>query len=164
MGGTQAQLEKVSEQKQEVDEQKGQTLETMSNVVTQLTQKIKDQKLKLKEPIKDLKYVLRPKYKELGEEYKDKKSRYEHEKHNEEKEINHNRTAVKDLEEECARDETRWHQTNARMQISQVQDSRLRPVEIREPVSGKMCQSYKELYGTRIKSLADETDKMRKIQ
>ena len=39
-----------------------------------------------------------------------------------------------------------------------------RAVEIREPVSGKLCKSYKELYGTRIKSLADETDKMRKIQ
>jgi len=161
---TQAQLEQLSEQKAEVDVQKGHTLEQMSQIVMELTQKIKDQKLKLKEPIKDLKYVLRPKYKELGEEYKEKKGRYEHEKHNEEKEINTNRAAVKDLEEECSRDETRWHQTNARMQISQVLDSRLKPVDIREPVSGKNCKSYKELYATRIKSLQDETDKMRKIQ
>jgi len=161
---TQSQLEQLSEQKEQVDVQKGQILEQMSEIVMELTQKIKDQKLKLKEPIKDLKYVLRPKYKELGEEYKEKKSRYEHEKHNEEKEIIANRTAVKDLEEECARDETRWHQTNARMQMAQVLDSRLRSVEIREPVSGKMCKSYKELYATRIKSLQDETDKMRKIQ
>jgi len=165
---TQAELAKVSTQKQEVDEQKGHTLEQMSNIVMELTQKIKDQKLKLKEPIKDLKYVLRPKYKELGEEYKDKKSQYEHEKHNEEKEINSVRTAVKDLEEECIRDETRWHQQNARMQINQVLDLRLKPIERREPGKEdsvqKPAKSYKELYSMRQKTLQEETDKVRKIQ
>merc|ERR1712046_127764 len=95
---------------------------------------------------------------------KEKKSIYEHQKHNEEKEINTNRNAVKDLEEECARDETRWHQTNARMQITQVLDSRLSAIDAREPKSGKQCKTYKELYSTRIKSLTEETDKMRKIQ
>jgi len=162
--GTQAQLEKVSEQKQEVDEQKGQTLETMSSVVTQLTQKIKDQKLKLKEPIKDLKYVLRPKYKELGEEYKEKKTKYDHAKHQETRDIEAIQTQVKDLEEECARDEMRWHQTNARMQVNQVLDSRLAPCSIKEPGSGATCRSYKELYTARIQSAQKETDKMRKMQ
>jgi len=161
---TQSQLEKISEQKQEVDEAKGQTLESMSRVVTELTQKIKDQKLKLKEPIKDLKYVLRPKYKELGEDYKEKKSRYEHEKHNEEKDIHALRQGVKDLEEECARDETRWHQTNAKMQIGQVLDNRLAAVEIKETDSGQVCRSYKDLYNMRIKTTQLETDRMRKKQ
>lgn len=162
---TQKELEKVSTQKQEVDEQKGHTLEQMSNIVMELTQKIKDQKLKLKEPIKDLKYVLRPKYKELGEEYKEKKSQYEHEKHNEEKEINGVRNAVKDLEEECIRDETRWHQQNARMQIVQVLDSRLKPLEQADlPPGQKRCKTYKELYQTRIKTLEEETKKMRTKQ
>lgn len=161
---TQAELEKVSSQKQEVDKRKGQTLEEMSHIVMELTNKIKDQKLRLKEPIKDLKYVLRPKYKELGEEYKEKKTQYEHEKHNEEKEINSIRNMVKDLEEECTRDETRWHQMNARMQISQVMDTRLKPVEIKEPVSGKACRNYKDLYNTRIQSVQQQTDQMRKVQ
>jgi len=161
---TQAQLENVSSAQQSVNESKGQTLEEMSHVVMELTQKIKDQKLKLKEPIKDLKYVLRPKYKELGEEYKDKKSQYEHEKHNEEREISKVKNEVRDLEEECTRDETRWHQQHARMQISQVMDTRLKQVDIQEPLSGKTCRSYKELYQVRIKAVQEETDKMRKIQ
>merc|ERR1712054_536917 len=117
---TEQELEKVSTKKQEVDEQKGQTLETMSSVVTQLTQKIKDQKLKLKEPIKDLKYVLRPKYKELGEEYKLKKGDFERAKLVEERELNDVKSDVRELEDICTRDETRWHQQNARMKISQV--------------------------------------------
>ena len=140
-------------QKQDVDERKGQSLDEMSQVVGELTQKIKDQKLKLKEPIKDLKYVLRPQYKELGETYKEKKSVYEHLKHSEEKEINAARNAVRDLEEECVRDETRWHQQNSKMQINAVMDSRLQPMEIREPSSGKVCKTYKELLGVRDKSL-----------
>lgn len=161
---TQSQLEQVSNAQQSVNESKGQTLEEMSHVVMELTQKIKDQKLKLKEPIKDLKYVLRPKYKELGEEYKLKKGDFERAKLVEERELNDVKSDVRELEDICTRDETRWHQQNARMKISQVMDTRLKPVDITEPLSGKQCRSYKELYQARISAVQKETDKMRKIK
>ena len=60
--------------------------------------------------------------------------------------------------------QTRWHQQNAKMQVSQVLDTRLKPCEIKEPSSGKVCKSYKELIGVRTKSVQEETDRMRKIQ
>ena len=111
----------------------------------------------------------------------------------EEKEINANRSAAKDLEEECARDETRWHQNNAKNVLASALESRLKPCNIREPTSGQeyhswtdphatltctltcilaltldlnqqVCTSYKELYNVRIKSLTNESEKMRKIQ
>merc|ERR1719408_866715 len=138
----------------------------MSHVVVDLTQRIKDQKLKLKEPIKDLKYVLRPQYKALGDDYKEKKTAYEHEKHNEEKDIQALRNSVKDLEEECARDETRWHQKNVKMQIEQVMDMRLKPVEppVVEPLTGEPCKSYRALYTVRKRAIDEETEKVRKLQ
>lgn len=163
---TQNELEKVSEQKMAVDTQKGQTLEQMSAVEMEMRGKIKEQKLKLKEPIKELKYVLRPKYKELGEQYKEKKQIYEREKHAEEKQIAGIKQEVKDLEEANSRDETRWHHMNARAQITAVMDSRLGPIAAgtKEPLSGTVCNSYKDLYTARLKALQVENDKMRKVK
>lgn len=164
---TQAQLDQISADTSSLNDQKGQSLEEMSNVVVELTQKIKDQKLKLKEPIKDLKYVLRPKYKELCEMYKLKKGEYDHEKGLLERAINEKRKDVHELENECTEEEKRWHIRNAQMQMQMVSDTRLRPIEgpgIKEPLTGKMCKTYKDLYNTRIKALDDETAKIRKAK
>eukprot|EP00002_Diphylleia_rotans_P014115 TRINITY_DN2747_c0_g1_i1.p1 TRINITY_DN2747_c0_g1~~TRINITY_DN2747_c0_g1_i1.p1 ORF type:complete len:612 (-),score=183.13 TRINITY_DN2747_c0_g1_i1:684-2519(-) len=120
---TQNQLEAVSEMKSQIDEDKGRTLEEISRVVAEITATIKDRKNRLAPQVKELRSQ-REKFQEVERDYLKKKAEYEAEASKLEAETSKLSSDLGSMNEECAREESKYHYLNCMVSIIDVNANR----------------------------------------
>jgi len=159
----QSKLEQVSEQAQVVNETKAMTLEEISRTVADINSTIKDKKGKLAPLIKELRQV-RTDFSELEKQYNQKKEVYEHTAVHLDSEREKLNTEVSAYNEECKREESRFHYLHAMMAST---NNLLRRAQLEDQGKnriGDAKQSYRELYQSRIQQQENLSKTLRERQ
>jgi len=117
-------IEKLSEEKQKVDGLKEDALKELSRVVSEIDAKVKDKKTNLAPHIKELRN-LRQKYQEIEAEYNEKKAGFDNVVMAVEGEKSRLETEVKEIEQVCVAEESRYHELQAQLHITDAQLARV---------------------------------------
>lgn len=163
---TQAKLEKMSKETATLDQTKGKTLEEISNIVTDITQTLKERKNKLAPQIKELRAV-RQRYQELEGAFLSQKGKYEHTAVGLETERSRLQKECDALQEECLREESRYHYLNSLSDIADGQLERVREEAKFERGEGRLLRNFKtwrELYQNKVQQQEQLAKQLRKQQ
>lgn len=163
---TQARLEKMSKETATLDQTKGKTLEEISNIVTDITQTLKERKNKLAPQIKELRAV-RQRYQELEGAFLSQKGKYEHTAVGLETERARLQKECDQLQEECLREESRYHYLNCLSDIADGQVDRVREEAKFERGEGRLLRDFKtwrELYANKVQQQEQLAKQLRKQQ
>jgi intraflagellar transport protein 81 len=141
-------LEEVSEKTMEVNKAKEISLEEISKTVEQINNIIKEKKGKLAPLIKELRQV-RTDFSQLESEYNEKKSLYESTAAGLDTERDKLHAEVTAYQDECKREESRYHYLNAMIESTKLILERARLEDAGKNRVGDANQSYRELYQSR---------------
>jgi len=165
-GETEQELNVVSQKASELNQSKSMTLEQISEIVRQLKEKLVQQKRKLAPQIQSLRAV-RETFKSIEQEYTEKKSIYENtavglesDRIKLENECNAN-------QQECLREESRFHYLNCLTAIADAQLSRVQDELRFQKGDGRLLRdfkSYKDLYNQKIQQQEQLSKELRKKQ
>eukprot|EP00753_Platysulcus_tardus_P022569 PLAT9780.1.p1 GENE.PLAT9780.1~~PLAT9780.1.p1 ORF type:complete len:685 (-),score=455.50 PLAT9780.1:89-2143(-) len=159
---TEDELVAVTAKKAKVDEDKGRTLEEIAEVVSQLNVKIKSWKHELAAPIQELRR-LRAVFTEVESRYTDKKGAYEAVAAGLESEKLALEAEAVAAQEDCLREEGRYHFLNT---LSSIADSHLERLEMEKRFDrgdGELLPefpTFRALYEDRVSFLKKEADKL----
>lgn len=156
-------LEEVSEKTMEVNQQKEISLEEISKLVEKINNQIKDKKGKLAPLIKDLRQV-RTEFSQLESEYNEKKSLYESTAAGLDTERDKLHAEVTAYQDECKREESRFHYLNAMIESTKIILERARLEDAGRNRVGEANQSYREMYQSRIQETENLSKKLRERQ
>jgi len=159
----QTKLEEVSEQAQVVNEEKALTLEEISRTVADINNTIKEKKGKLAPLIKELRQV-RADFSELEKQYNSKKEAYEHTAVHLDTEREKLSTEVGAYNDECKREESRFHYLHAMMASTRNLLRRAEREDENKNRIGDAQQSYRELYQSRIQQQENLSKTLRERQ
>jgi intraflagellar transport protein 81 len=135
-------MEKVSELTSEVNETKGKTLEEISKIVTDINQALKERKNRLAPQIKELRSV-RQRYQELEQEYLERKAVYENTAVGLDTERIKMEQECNAFQDDCLREESRYHYLNCLISIAEGQAERIRTEEEFERGNGKLLRDFR---------------------
>jgi intraflagellar transport protein 81 len=160
---TQRQLIEMSEKTAAVDQLKGATLEEISAMVEQIGREFKNKQMQLQPMMTELK-SLRQEYMEVESKHSDCKSTYdkvaiglEMDKQSMERECDA-------FQEECLREESRYHTLNCLVSISKIKLQRAEQEKKWNDGSGRMLRdfaSFKQLYTHKIAQQEQLTKQLR---
>ena len=164
--GTQRALEDMAEKTNQIDETKGLTLEQISTMVEHISREFKQQQAKLQPLMAELKKT-RVSYQDIEATYLDKKATYdkvavglEMEKAALEKECD-------TFQDECVREESRFHYLNALSSIARIKLDRAEQENKWQNGDGRMMRdipSFKDLYANKLTQQEQLTKQLRKRQ
>ena len=163
---TQDHLEKVSASTAHLNQTKGKTLEQISMVVTDINQQLKLRKNKLAPQIKDLRSV-RQKYQELEQGYLEKKAIYENTAVGLESERLKLEAECNAYQDECLREESRYHYLSSLIAIAQGHLDRVQQEVSFERGEKKFMRDwkcYKDMYQNKIQQQEQLSKELRKRQ
>mmetsp|Transcript_10773 Transcript_10773/g.26382 ORF Transcript_10773/g.26382 Transcript_10773/m.26382 type:complete len:672 (+) Transcript_10773:79-2094(+) len=156
-------LEQVSEKTSSVNKAKEMTLEEISRVVSEINQTIKEKKAKLAPLIKELRQV-RADFSQLEAEYSEKKSVYENTSVGLDADRDKLAVEVTAYQEECRREESRFHYLNAMIKSTNILLERAVNEDAGKNKIGEMGQSYRELYQSKIQQEENQSKILRERQ
>ena len=141
-------LEEVSEKTMEVNKATEISLEEISKTVEPINNIIKEKKGKLAPLIKELRQV-RTDFSQPESEYNEKKSLYESTAAGLDTERDRLHAEVTAYQDECKREESRYHYLNAMIESTKLILERARLEDAGKNRVGDANQSYRELYQSR---------------
>jgi len=156
----------MSKETATLDQTKGKTLDEISSIVTDITQTLKMRKNKLAPQIKELRAV-RQKYQALEGVYLTAKSKHEHTAIGLETERVRLEKECNQLQEECLREESRYHYLNSLADITDGQLARVREEAKFEAGEGRLLRNFKtwrELYANKVQQQEQLAKQLRKQQ
>lgn len=159
----QEQMERNSEQMSEANKDKEMSLEDISRNVEEINNTIKEKKSKLAPLIKELRQV-RSEFSTLESEYNEKKSLYESTAAGLDTERDKLTAEVTAYQDECNREESRYHYLNAMIESTKIILDRARLEDAGRNRVGESNQSYRELYQGRIQETENLSKKLREHQ
>merc|ERR1719238_125384 len=159
----QEQMERNSEQMSEANKDKEMSLEDISRNVEEINNTIKEKKSKLAPLIKELRQV-RTDFSQLESEYNEKKSLYESTAAGLDTERDKLSAEVTAYQDECKREESRYHYLNAMIESTKIILDRARLEDAGRNRVGESNQSYRELYQSRIQETENLSKKLREHQ
>lgn len=164
--GTQRALEEMAEKTNEIDQTKGLTLEQISTMVEQISREFKQKQSQLQPLMADLK-TTRAEFQDVEATYLDKKQHYDKvavgldmEKSALEKECDI-------FQEECMREESRFHYLNSLTTIARIKLDRAEQENKWQNGDGRMMRdfsSFKELYANKLTQQEQLAKQLRKRQ
>jgi intraflagellar transport protein 81 len=164
--GTQRALEEMAEKTAEIDQSKGMTLEQISTLVEQITREFKQRQGQLQPLMAELK-AMRSEYMDVEAMYNEKKGNYDKvaigldmEKSALEKECDN-------FQEECIREESRFHYLNSLTNIAKIKTERAEQEKKWQSGDGRMMRdfaSFKDLYANKLSQQEQMTKALRKKQ
>lgn len=163
---TQRALIEMTEKTAEIDQLKGATLEDISAMVESITREFKNKQQQLQPLIAELKSV-RQEYLDVESQYQEKKLSYEKvavgldmEKQSLEKDCTQ-------FQDECLREESRYHQLQNLISISKIRLSRVEQEKKWQAGQGRLMRDFaslKELYANKLAQQDQLTKQLRKRQ
>ena len=162
----QSRLEAASEQTAELDDLKGQTLDEISDLVRTITNKLEDKKVQLKPLIKELKDV-RKGFQEAEQAYQEKKARYDSVSVGLATERSMLEQECDELQDECLREESRYHYLNSMNGITAANLEKVQLEEKWQAGNGKLLPEFKgftDLYQNKIAQQENLSKALRKQQ
>lgn len=163
---TQRALVEMAEKTAEIDQMKGATLEEISSMVENITREFKSKQQQLQPIIAELKSV-RQEYLDVESQYQEKKMSYEKvavglemEKQALEKDCNQ-------FQEECLREESRYHQMQNMISITKIRLERCEQEKKWQNGTGRLMRDFaslKELYTNKLAQQDQLTKQLRKKQ
>jgi intraflagellar transport protein 81 len=163
---TEKRMQEVSEAQASVNEVKGKTLDEISKIVTDINQTLKERKNKLAPQIKELRAV-RQRYQEVEQEHLEKKALFENTAAGLETERIKLEQESQAFQDDCLREESRYHYLQCMMQIAEAHHQRVEQEVEFERGHGRLLrdfQSYKELYQHKISQQEGLMKELRKRQ
>ncbi len=164
--GTQRALEEMAEKTSEIDQTKGLTLEQISTMVEQISREFKAKQTQLQPLMATLK-ATRAEHQEIETVYQDKRATYdkvavglEMEKSSLEKECDV-------FQEECLREESRFHYLNSLTAIARIKLDRAEQESKWQKGEGRMMRdfaSFKDIYTNKLTQQELLTKQLRKRQ
>merc|ERR1719183_1016689 len=164
--GTEKRMQEVSEAQASVNEVKGKTLDEISKIVTDINQTLKERKNKLAPQIKELRAV-RQRYQEVEQDHLEKKALYENTAAGLETERIKLEQDCAAFQEDCLREESRYHYLQCMMQIADAHHERVQQEVEYERGHGRLLRdfrTYKELYKHKISQQEGLAKELRKRQ
>merc|ERR1711865_784490 len=129
---TEKKLQSVSEKQGDINMAKGKTLDEISKIVTDINQTLKERKNKLAPQIKELRAV-RQRYQEVEQDHLEKKALYENTAAGLETERIKLEQECAAFQEDCLREESRYHYLQCMMRIAEAHHERVeQEVELRK--------------------------------
>jgi len=166
-GATQEELEKVSAAKAEVDEVKGKTLEELSQVVAEINEKIKRRKNQLAPQIMKLR-KLRTEVRDKEANYLEKKTLYNNTKAGIDSDLGEVKANADVALKEAAHEESNFYYYESMCAIETVKLQRVADERSgrfhREMPDGTHVNSYRELYGQKVKQQDAAAKELRERQ
>lgn len=163
---TQRALIEMTEKTAEIDQLKGATLEDISAMVESITREFKNKQQQLQPLIAELKSV-RQEYLDVESQYQEKKLSYEKvavgldmEKQSLEKDCTQ-------FQDECLREESRYHQLQNLISISKIRLARVEQEKKWQAGQGRLMRDFaslKELYANKLAQQDQLTKQLRKRQ
>ena len=163
---TEDKLEQVSSLTAALNQTKGKTLEEISKIVTDINQALKERKNKLAPQIKELRSV-RGTYQELETAYLEKKGIFENTAAGLESERVKLEQECGSYQDECLREESRYHLLNCMMQKTTVDLERTRMEDKFSRNDGRLLPDFKtfsDLYQNKISQQQSLSQALRKHQ
>lgn len=163
---TEKRLQQVSETQGDVNEAKGKTLDEISKIVTDINQTLKERKNKLAPQIKELRAV-RQRYQEVEQDHLEKKALYENTAAGLETERIKLEQDCAAFQEDCLREESRYHYLQCMMRIAEAHHERVEQEVEYERGHGRLLRdfrTYKELYQHKISQQEGLAKELRKRQ
>ena len=163
---TQEELAKVSQAKSSTDTMKGKTLEEISAIVTDISAALKERKNKLAPQIKELR-ALRQRYQEVEQGYLEKKAIYDNTAVGLESERLKIEKACEAGQEECLREESRYHYLNCLEAVANAQLEKVKQEQEYSRGKGKLLRDFKnytELYNHKLQQQAALSKELHKRQ
>lgn len=161
---TQKALENMAEQTAEIDQTKGFTLEQMADLVTKIAKQVNERKSVLAPLVKELKSV-KAEYLEVETIYKDKKSHFDKVAVGFDMEKSQLEKDCDAFQEECLREESRFHYLNSLTNIARIKLERAEQEKKWQSGDGRMMRdftSFKELYQNKLSQQEQLTKQLRK--
>lgn len=165
-GDVERELASVSKQAANLNKNKKLTLEEISGIVRQLKDTLAKRKKKLEPQIARLRSV-RDKFKELEVEYLEKKSVYENTAVGLESERIKLENDCNAFQQECIREESRFHHLGALTEIANAKLNRVQDELSYQKGEGRLLRdfkSYKDLYSQKIQQQEQLSKELRKKQ
>jgi len=164
--GTQRALEDMAEKTNQIDETKGLTLEQISTMVEQITREFKTQQAKLQPLMAQLKKT-RGIFQDVEATYLDKKSVYDKVAVGLEMEKSALEKECDSYQEECLREESRFHYLNSLTSIARIKLDRAEQESKWQNGDGRLMRdfsSFKDLYSNKLNQQEQLTKQLRKRQ
>lgn len=163
---TEKKLQSVSEKQGDINQAKGKTLDEISKIVTDINQTLKERKNKLAPQIKELRAV-RQRYQEVEQDHLEKKALYENTAAGLETERIKLEQECAAFQEDCLREESRYHYLQCMMRIAEAHHERVEQEVEYDRGHGRLLRdfrTYKELYQHKISQQEGLAKELRKRQ
>lgn len=163
---TEAKLAELSSLKADVDSLKGKTLNEISRIVTDINQALKERKNKLSPQIKELRAV-RLQYQELESSYLMAKGTYESTAAGLEAERSKLEQECDALQEDCLREEGRYHQLQCMSSVMQCHADRVADETAYDAGEGRLLPNFptwKKLYENKVAQQQQLSNSLRRRQ